>query len=329
MGILRRRHAQRDGGRGSGFLPNLEGVMDTLSKKIFRFGPVPQRASLPMGLPRAFLAAAFLLALIFSLPLWHLARFAWSHDLYSHILLIPLISAYLFRQRIDCLPSPSQPAHRWTATAFFAGMALLGGFLASPSLAESDGLAWTTGAFLCFLFGLGFWFLGWKGMRAEAFPFLFLLFLIPLPTSLEKLIETFLQESSAMAAYAFFKLCGTSVFNEGVAFTLPGFNLEVAPECSGMHSSFVLLIAGVLASEMFLQTWWKRILLVLLVIPLGILRNAIRILVIGELCVHVSPDMIHSRIHHQGGPLFFMLALIPFLFLLRLLSKSEPHTLNP
>ena len=52
--------------------------------------------------------------------------------------------------------------------------------------------------------------------------------------------------------------------------------------------------------------------LVAFVIPLAILRNGFRILVIGLLCVNVGPQMIHSLIHRRGGPLFFMLSLIPF-----------------
>jgi exosortase/archaeosortase family protein len=63
--------------------------------------------------------------------------------------------------------------------------------------------------------------------------------------------------------------------------------------------------------------------LALFVIPLAILRNGFRIFVIGELCVHVSHDMINSWIHRKGGPVFFVLSLIPFFLLLAWLRKSE------
>jgi hypothetical protein len=39
--------------------------------------------------------------------------------------------------------------------------------------------------------------------------------------------------------------------------------------------------------------------------------------------------MINSYIHRKGGPLFFILSLIPFYFLLRLLAKSEPRRPKP
>jgi exosortase/archaeosortase family protein len=53
------------------------------------------------------------------------------------------------------------------------------------------------------------------------------------------------------------------------------------------------------------------------------LRNGFRIFTIGELCVHIGPEMIDSPIHHKGGPLFFALSLIPFFILLTWLHRSE------
>ena len=59
------------------------------------------------------------------------------------------------------------------------------------------------------------------------------------------------------------------------------------------------------------------------VIPLGILRNGFRILVIGLLCVHVGPHMIDSPIHHRGGPIFFALSLVPLFLLVWWLRRQE------
>ena len=67
--------------------------------------------------------------------------------------------------------------------------------------------------------------------------------------------------------------------------------------------------------------------LTLFVIPLALLRNGFRIVTVGLLCVHVSPDMINSYIHRKGGPIFFALSLIPFFALLILLRKLGRKTL--
>jgi exosortase/archaeosortase family protein len=78
-----------------------------------------------------------------------------------------------------------------------------------------------------------------------------------------------------------------------------------------------------MAGNLFLRSPWRRLFLALFVIPLAILRNGFRICVIGELCVHVSHDMVHSWIHHHGGPVFFVLSLFPFVLVLIWLRKSE------
>jgi exosortase/archaeosortase family protein len=104
---------------------------------------------------------------------------------------------------------------------------------------------------------------------------------------------------------------------------LPGIVIQVAQECSGIRSSLVLFITSLLASYLFLKSPWRRAVLVSLVIPLAILRNGFRILVIGLLCVYVGPQMINSVIHHRGGPLFFALSLIPLFLLLWWLRKGK------
>ena len=64
-------------------------------------------------------------------------------------------------------------------------------------------------------------------------------------------------------------------------------------------------------------------LLVGVVIPLGLLRNGLRILVISLLCVHIGPEMINSPIHRRGGPIFFVASLIPLFVMLWWLRQRE------
>ncbi len=144
-------------------------------------------------------------------------------------------------------------------------------------------------------------------------------------------MRTCLDASSASAEVAnlLFHLSGTPFLRAGAIFQLPDITIEVAQECSGIRSSWVLFMTGILAANLFLKTRWRRFALVAFVIPLGILRNGFRILVIGLLCVNVGPQMIHSIIHRRGGPVFFMLSLVPFLLVLWWLRKGEVRTRQP
>ena len=84
-------------------------------------------------------------------------------------------------------------------------------------------------------------------------------------------------------------------------------------------------MTSLLAGYIFTRSFSLRAILLLVVIPLSILRNGFRIFVIGELCVHFGPHMIDSPIHRRGGPVFFLLALIPLFLLLFCVRKYETN----
>jgi exosortase C (VPDSG-CTERM-specific) len=242
-------------------------------------------------------------------------------------LLIPFISGYLIYLQRRHLPKLYASAPRWILSL------LLLGFLSAAStwslnptrgtLSQNDYLALMAFSFLCLLAAGGFFFLGREWMTGAAFPIVFLIFMIPMPTAMAGYLEMASQLASTEAASLFFSLSGTPVLREGTVFQLPGIIIRVAQECSGIRSSWVLFVTSILASHLFLKSPWRRALLVAFVIPLGILRNGFRIVVIGLLCVHVGPEMIHSVIHRRGGPFFFALSLIPLFFVLWWLRRTD------
>src|SRR6266513_891294 len=166
-------------------------------------------------------------------------------------------------------------------------------------------------------------------MRAAAFPLAYLIFMIPMPDAMADALDSASKYASAEVANILFNLSGTPVLRAGRVFQLPNITIEVAQECSGIRSSWVLLMTSILAANLFLKTSWRRAVIVAFVIPLGILRNGFRILVIGLLCVNVGPQTIHSPIHTRGGPIFFVLSLIPFLMVLWWLRKGDVRCRQP
>ena len=268
-----------------------------------------------------------LLLAAFGQPLLALANYAAHSALHSHILLIPFVSAYLLYIRRDQLP------RRYVADLPLGIVLLAGGLgvllftywlnFAGRAPADNYYLVLLTLSFLCCLAAGGFFFFGRDWMRAAAFPLAYLIFMIPMPDAMADALETASKYASAEVANLFFQLGGTPFLRAGLIFQLPNITIEVAQECSGIRSSWVLFITSVLAANLFLKSSWRRLVLVALVIPLAILRNGFRIFVIGLLCVNAGPQMINSVIHRRGGPVFFVLSLIPFLLLLWWLRKGE------
>ncbi len=287
----------------------------------------PQPAATDPASLRPLIIASAVLALLFSLPLFNLTRFALQSSLYSHIVLIPFIGLYLAWQRRSAEPDHTPPNRLLAITLFGLGIATLSGWaLAGQSgttLAREDSLALTTFSFLGFFAGLCAWLLGRQTLHRQLFPLAFLLFMVPMPVALESVIEMILQHGSAAVAQVLFGLAGTTVFVDGLVFQFAVITLRVAPECSGIHSSLALLITSIVAGSFFLRSPIRRTLLAVAVFPLALLRNGFRVFVLGELCVRISPDMINSYIHHQGGPIFFVLSLFPFALILLILVRTE------
>ena len=261
-----------------------------------------------------------------------LAGFAFHSELYSYILLVPFISMYLIWTGRRELLLPQRTNSRPAAVpVLLAFIVLAVGWIGlrgrwTPPL--QDYLAWLSSAFVLLIIAGFLLFFGWETFRRALFPLCFLAFLVPFPLYLQELLQALLQKGSAECAYILFKLCGTPVLFEGTEFQLPGFPLRVAPECSGIHSTLVLFFTSLLAGYLLLRSSLNRAFLALAVFPLALLRNAIRIVIIGELCVHVSPDMINSYIHKHGGPLFFVASLVPMFLLLLFLRRAEARNFS-
>jgi exosortase C (VPDSG-CTERM-specific) len=275
--------------------------------------------------PSRMITASIVLTAAFALPLARLMAFAASSDLHSHVLLVPAVSAYLLRDRWRRLPQPGASHGMLAAVCGLAGAVALV-LACSATLGPDNTHSLFALSYVSLLAACGYYFMGAEWMRAAAFPFAFLLFLVPLPDGAVDWLERASVVGSTDATEIYYRIFGTPYLRRDVIFELPTITLRVAQECSGIRSSWVLFITSILAANMFLRTTWRRIALVAFVIPLAILRNGFRIFVLSELCIRIGPHMIDSVIHHRGGPIFFALSLIPLFGLLWWLRRGELHT---
>jgi len=292
--------------------------------------PSGENSITPSRLPGRFvifLLVIVALAAAFGRPLFELTLHAAASDLHSHILLIPFVSAYLIYIHWRQLPQRYVRSAGWALLPAAVGFITAGIAwklrVSSYPISANDYLALMAFAFVCLVTACGFLLLGREWMRAAAFPMAFLIFMVPLPDPAADYLENASKLASAEVANVFFIATGTPVLRDATVFQLPGITLEVAKECSGIRSSLVLVITSLLASHLFLQSPWHRAILIAVVIPLGLLRNGFRILVVALLCVHFGPQMINSPIHRKGGPLFFTASLIPLFLLLWWLRRGE------
>jgi exosortase len=248
---------------------------------------------------------------------------ALSNDAYTHILLILPVGLAL----ILAAPAPRSTlvSNRWAGWTLLLAALLLRAlafwldryFAGSNALSLSIFalvLCWIGGAAVCF---------GLVPLRSHLFASCFLFLLVPLPDRIVDWITEGLQHGSAVAADLLFRIAQVPVMRQGIILSIPGLDIEVARECSSIRSSMMLVVITLVFAHLFLRSRWRKIALVLLVVPICIAKNAVRIFTIAELATRVDPAYLEGRLHHQGGVVFLGLAVLLTALLLWLLRKGE------
>jgi exosortase len=274
-----------------------------------------------------FIAFLLVSSLVFHNVLRALVRFSLNEDYASHVVLIPVIVAFLLyteRRRIFAV----------TRTQALAGASVIGSavllyWLGGRIVSQTAGdislslqtlaivILWAGGFLVCY---------GFSSVHAAAFSLLFLLLMVPLPVVIVDRVIYWLQAGSTELTYLIFQMVGTPVLRDGFFLSVPGVTIEVAKECSSIRSSIALFITCLLAAHMYLRSAWKSAFFVALSLIVSILKNGIRIATLTLLSIHVDPGFLTGKLHQQGGFVFFLIALAILFPVLMWLQKSERET---
>lgn len=273
-------------------------------------------------------------ALLFHHSLTRMISLALADEHYTHVLLIPpvvIATLFLERRRIFDPAALGSGPSIGSSTPFLAGSAILA-VLAAQQGQSNSGLTLSISALTLLWVGIFIGLFGWKCLRRAIVPALLMLLFIPLPLSWVLRIESALQYSSAEMANLLFRISGAPVYREDLFFTLPGVRIEVAPECSGIRSSFALFIASLVIGNLCLFYPRSAFILAAISIPLMIVKNGVRIFTLAMLGSYVSRNYLEGELHQRGGALFFLLAvllLIPPLWALRRMENKRISSPSP
>lgn len=186
------------------------------------------------------------------------------------------------------------------------------------------------------LAALVLWHLGWPMLRALLFPWLFLLFVWPLP-GLDDDISFKLRIFMSSITYHFLNLIGIPAIRSGTAvISAPDFaaniqqgarfQLDVADPCSGIRSLFALTMVTALYAYIALGKTWQKIILFLCAIPLAVFGNFIRMLMLTFGCILLGSDIAigppekPSFYHEMAGFAVFGAAIVGMLVVAWLLE---------
>jgi len=171
-------------------------------------------------------------------PLVSLFSLTQQQEQYSHIMLIPGLSLYVFYLDRKAIFA-SREWSPWLGSLLI-GLGAWSYWSADAAIFAPDQLSMTIMALVMMCWGIVVACFGITLSRQMSFGLLCLIFMVPLPSFLLEAIVGFLQRSSAEATAVLFSVLGIPVFRQEFVFSLSNFTIHVAEECSGIRSALAL-----------------------------------------------------------------------------------------
>ncbi len=245
----------------------------------------------------------------------------WKDPNYSHGFVVPVVSLYLLWRkgdrlaRINRTKRPSLPGLPLMA----AGLAML---VAGHAGAE---LYLQRVSLLVVMAGMVLLFFGREMLKSVSPALAFLVFMIPIPYMLYDSIAFPLKLFTSCCAAMSLTLLHIPVLREGNLVHLANTTLEVADACSGIRSLISLFAIGSVVACVMLRKNWKRALIILLVIPITVFANAVRVVVTGVLAHFYGSRVAESFFHEYAGLVIYLVSLLMLLSLCRVIRGDGPE----
>ena len=190
----------------------------------------------------------------------------WRSDTYAHGMLILPISAYLvWMRRQELLLTDPKPEPLALVVLFLLASIWLLADVANVLVLQQLVLVLMMPAVVLAIFGRAV-------VRILIFPLAYLLFCVPVG---ESLVPP-LQEFTAYFTVSALRLSGIPVYLEGLYFSIPTGNFEVAEACSGIRYLIASIALGFLYAYLTYRSLWRRTLFIALSIIIPILANGVR-----------------------------------------------------
>lgn len=211
----------------------------------------------------------------------------------------------LFREWQDARPFAKAPPIRgvWLLMALFLPLQILARV---TQIVELEGyLMYAT--ILVVLYGL----IGFEALRRLWFPLLYLAFIFPPPESFVALATVPIKIWLSKAAIMSLQFFNYPIGGEGVTIYIGQYELLVAAACSGINS--IISLSAISLFYIYMRhkaDWFYAALLVLLIIPVALIANFFRVLILILLTYHAGEAAAQGFLHNFAGIVMFAIALL-------------------
>jgi EpsI family protein len=168
--------------------------------------------------------------------------------------------------------------------------------------------------------GLAVTLYGWR-TRFLVFSLMVLFFIVPLPPFVNQILTFKLKMAASKLSVLMLRAFGVSVLLEGNIIDIGTDKLQVVDACSGLRYLMPMILLTILIGYFFIKGRWRWAVLLLMILPLSIFINGLRIWISGMLIVNGHPELARNLFHDFSGWLMFMIAGIVLVFVAFTLRK--------
>jgi exosortase B len=214
----------------------------------------------------------------------------------------------MWRSREGVINAPYKPANTAGLLLFVAGVACyaLG---RSQQIIQGE----VVGIWMVAM-GMVLLLRGIEALRVWAFPFFFLIFIVPLPGVFVQAMTIPLKTAVSYVAEHLMYWAGYPVARTGVILQVGPYQLLVADACAGLNSMFTLEALGLLYCNLMGYTSKLRnVLLAILVIPIAFIANVVRVMILILVTFHFGDEAGQGFVHTFAGMLLFGVGLVMML----------------
>jgi len=165
---------------------------------------------------------------------------------------------------------------------------------------------------------------GWRS-RYLIFPLLILFFIVPLPPFINNMLTFKMKMAASTLSVEMMRAVGISVMQEGNIIDLGIEQLQVVDACSGLRYFMPMVLMAFLVGSFFTKGWWRRAILLIMVVPLTVVMNGLRIFVTGLLTVNGHKELAQGLSHDFAGWFGFILAGGILVLISSLMKKIWPY----
>jgi len=234
-----------------------------------------------------------------------LAQQLWSTEDGAHGPIVLATGLWLLYQSRNTINSVARPGNASIATAAFI-ISLIGYVMSRmTSMLGVECLA-----LYAALLAVFYYHAGAAAMRKLWFPFIYLLFMMPMPETLILPLTHFLKLELSTIAVSLLSMLGFQVGQGGVIIYIDQYELLVEDACSGVNSLIGLSSIGIFYAYVHYHGKWRDSLPLLLgIAPIAVLSNFVRLLVM-ILVTHYYGDRVAQKyVHDVAAIILFSVAM--------------------